>query len=82
MPLGVLLTANGTQQAGLECPASEWADLLRTCRLSKNKATQAMRVAIISMLEYPLLATTFSHKQRDGILKHLLCAIVANTRIN
>lgn len=60
----------------LESKAIEWAEAVRTKKLSKREAWHCLNSTIMKTIEYPLVATTFSRKQIDQIMQPILQVIL------
>ena len=53
-----------------------WCDRLRTTKVNRHEAEYCLRSTIMRIIEYPLMATTFSKKDIHEIMSPLLCHIL------
>ena len=83
--LGVILAPDGNNLLALEnlCEkAQSWSDHVRTSHLSSTEARLALDSTIMKTLTYPLPALTLTEPECNKIMKPILDAALAKTRIS
>jgi hypothetical protein len=75
MALGIMFSANGSMKdevLHLRSKGTQWADKLRTAKITKTEAWFALNQCILRTIHYPLLATTISKEDFGFILSPIL----------
>ncbi len=73
--LGVMLNMEGTDEAQafyLRQKGEEWAELIRSGRITKNDAWYALNTTIMKTFEYPMAAICLSQSQWDHVMAPVL----------
>ena len=77
--LGIQVRPDGKMKeeiACLEAKIKKWVDAIRTRKIKRAEAWYCLKSTIMKTLEYPLMATTFSKKELDDLMRPLLHAIL------
>ena len=72
--LGIMTRPDGKMKDEFEHLRSkviQWCDAIRTKRVKPSEAWYCLTATIMKTIEYPLIATTFTRKQIDKIMKPL-----------
>jgi hypothetical protein len=73
--LGVMLNMEGTDNAEavyLRQKGADWAELIRSGRITKNDGWYALNTTIMKTFEYPMAATCLTRQQWDTIMVPVL----------